>query len=177
MSEFYVAILSRNSDGEVFATVPDLPGANSAAPTEREALALVIEFANDYVADLVNDGHPVPPARSLDGIEVEEGETGRALIPIDMPGRAVKISLSIDEALLARADRAANGEGLTRSGFTAEAIGQRLRSGCPAAEAERAAALPASGFLPVHFRTDAEGRIVGSIMIEPKAAVRGGRDR
>ncbi len=90
MSEFYVAILAKNSEGEIFATVPDLPGANSAAATEREALALVIEFASDYVTDLVADGHDVPPARSLSEIDLdpEDNEISRALIPVNVPARA-----------------------------------------------------------------------------------------
>jgi predicted RNase H-like HicB family nuclease len=87
MSDFYVATLARNSEGEFFATVPDLPGANAAAATEKEALTLVTEFANDYVADLVADGHPVPPARSVGDIEVEKGEEGRVLIPVEVNPR------------------------------------------------------------------------------------------
>lgn len=163
MSEFYVAILARNAEGEMFATVPDLPGANSAAPTAGEALALVIEFANDYVADLVNDGHPIPSARNLDDVPTEEGEAGRALIPVDVPGRAVKISLSIDEALLARADRAAAAEGLTRSGFVAEAIGQRLRGRIQSAE-HRVTRDAASGqLIPVYLSADPEGRLVAGV--------------
>ena len=108
MSEFYVAILEANSEGEFFATVPDLPGVNTAAATKKEALSLAIEFANDYVRDLVEDGHKVPPARDMDEIEhdPEVPEVDRALIPVEVPGKSVKISVSIDEALLVRADRA-----------------------------------------------------------------------
>lgn len=127
MSEFYVAILARNSEGEVFATVPDLPGANSAASTESAALDLVIEFADDYVRDLLESGHPVPRPRSLSEIAFEEGEMGRALIPVDIPGKSVKVTLSIDEAVLARADRAAKALGESRSGFFASAVLKRVR--------------------------------------------------
>lgn len=136
MSEFYVAILARNNEGEVFATVPDLPGANSAAATESEALKLVIEFANDYVRDLVEEGHEIPKARTLAAIPIdpEDKEIGRALVPIEMPGGTVKISISIDVALLARADRAATEEGLTRSGYIAGSLAARLRMMRPVAD-------------------------------------------
>lgn len=129
MSQFYVAILEANSEGEVFATIPDLPGVNAAAATEQEALILAIEFANDYVRDLVEDGHPVPTSHELTAVErdPEAQELGRALIPVEVPGKSVKISISIDEALLKRADRSAEREGLTRSAFIAEALGARLR--------------------------------------------------
>jgi predicted RNase H-like HicB family nuclease len=130
MSDFYVAILERNSEGEIFATVPDLPGVNAAAATEHEALALAIEFANDYVRDLVGDRHPVPPAREIEAIErdPQAPELGRALIPVDVPGHTTKISLSIDEALLKRADRAASRSGMSRSGFFAAAVLDRIAS-------------------------------------------------
>jgi predicted RNase H-like HicB family nuclease len=130
MSVFYVAVLARNSEGEIFATVPDLPGVNSAAATRAEALAFAIEFANDYVHDLIGEGHEVPAARDMDDIPIEEEdeEIGRALIPVELPGKSVKVSISIDEALLVRIDRAAERTGLTRSGFIAAAAEDRIRS-------------------------------------------------
>jgi predicted RNase H-like HicB family nuclease len=87
MSVFYVAALARNSEGTIFATVPDLPGVNSAAATRAEALALAIEFANDYMRDLITEGHEVPAARDIDDIpvEAEDQEIGRALIPVERP--------------------------------------------------------------------------------------------
>jgi predicted RNase H-like HicB family nuclease len=128
MPDFYVAILERNSLGEIFATVPDLPAVNAAAATEHEALTLAVDFANDYVRDLIADGHRVPPARDIDSIErdLEAPELGRALIPVDVPGQTIKISLSIDEALLKRADRAAAKAGMSRSGFFAAAALDRI---------------------------------------------------
>jgi predicted RNase H-like HicB family nuclease len=129
LSEFYVAILERNKAGEIFATLPDLPGVNAAGATAGEALAFAVEFANDYVRDLVADGHEVPPARAIDAIEADTDvtELARVLIPVEVPGRSVKISLSIDEALLKRVDRAAGTIGMTRSGFFATAVQEKIR--------------------------------------------------
>jgi predicted RNase H-like HicB family nuclease len=128
MSAYYVAILEQNSEGEFFVHVPDLPGITAAGTTRAEALSFAIEFANDYVRDLMEDGHPVPEAREFDQIETdpEVKEVGRALIPVEVPGRSIKISLSIDEALLKRVDRAANQQGLTRSAYFASALNARL---------------------------------------------------
>lgn len=129
MSEFYVAILERNKEGMIFATLPDLPGVNAAGETADEALAFTVEFANDYVRDLVEDGHGVPVARGIDAIEVDPDvtELARVLIPVEIPGKSVKISLSIDEALLKRVDRAAETVGTTRSGFFAAAVQEKIR--------------------------------------------------
>jgi predicted RNase H-like HicB family nuclease len=129
MSAFYVAVLASNREGEFFVTIPDLPGVNSGAATRAEALALAIDFANDYVRDLVEEGHDVPAARDIDNIpiEPEDEEIGRALIPVEVPGKSVKVSISMDEALLARIDRAAEQVGLTRSGYIAAAAEFRIR--------------------------------------------------
>lgn len=145
MSEFYVAVIETNREGEFFVTVPDLPGVNAAAITRHEALELAVEFANDYVRDLIEEGHAVPPARDLDKIErdPEVREVGRALIPVEVPGRSLKISLSIDQALLTRADRAAAKVGLTRSGFFAAAVEEKIRESAPSS---RERGLSATGF-------------------------------
>jgi predicted RNase H-like HicB family nuclease len=129
MSEFYVAILERNKEGEIFASLPDLPGVIAAGATAGEALAFAVEFANDYVRDLVENGHAVPAARSLDAIEADPEfiELARVLIPVEVPGKNVKISLSVDEALLRRIDRAAERVGMTRSGFFATAAYDKIR--------------------------------------------------
>jgi len=94
MSHFYVAVLEVNSEGEIFVFVPDLPGVTAAGATEQDALNFAIEFANDYVRDLVEHGHPVPRPRSVTDIERDPDvqEIGRALIPVEVPGPAISIS-------------------------------------------------------------------------------------
>ena len=133
MSDFYVALIETNSDGEYFVTVPDLPGVNASGTTRGEALALAIEFANDYVRDLMEEGHAVPQPREIDLIEADPDvtEVGRALLPVEMPGKSIKISISIDAALLARSDRAATAEGMTRSAYIASALNARMRMMVP----------------------------------------------
>jgi predicted RNase H-like HicB family nuclease len=125
---WYWAILEKNKEGRYFPHVPDLPGATAAGETEREVLESIAEIAADHVRDLVEDGHEVPKARSNDEIERDPdvSEVGRVAIPVDVPGRSVKVSLSIDEALLKRVDRAANKAGMTRSGYFAAAVEARM---------------------------------------------------
>ena len=72
MADYYLAILARNSEGELFATIPDLPGVNVAGETEGEVLALAKEFADDYARDLVEDGHAVPKPRSYEQLLKDE---------------------------------------------------------------------------------------------------------
>lgn len=125
---WYWAVLERNKDGRYFAHVPDLPGATAAGDSEQEVLQNIAEIAADHIRDLVEDGHEVPKARGNAEIpqDPEVSEVGRAAIPVDVPGKSVKISLSIDEALLKRIDRAANRAGMTRSGYFAAAAEARI---------------------------------------------------
>lgn len=125
----YVAVIERNADGRFFAHLPDLPGATAAGASAGEALRNLSDIAADHLADLANDGEEVPVPTDFDLIarDPEVDEYARALVTVEAPGRTVKISLSIDEGLLARVDHAASKAGLTRSGFFAEACNQRLR--------------------------------------------------
>jgi predicted RNase H-like HicB family nuclease len=125
---WYWAILERNKAGRYFAHVPDLSGATAAGDSERDVLQNIAEIAADHVRDTVESGQPVPVARSVGDIprDPEVKEYGRAAIPVDVPGRSVKISLSIDEALLNRADHAAKQVGMSRSGFFADSVLQKI---------------------------------------------------
>ena len=54
-------------------------------------------------------GETIPEPVAIDAVEVdpEVDEVARVLVPVDRPGRAVRVQLSIDEGLLARIDRVA----------------------------------------------------------------------
>jgi len=155
---WYWAVIEQH-EGEYWVTLPDLPGPNAVDADVNQALRLLAEFAAEHVADLVERRTGVPTARSVDAIEHDPDvqEWGRALVPVDIPGGApVKISLSIDEGLLARADRAAAAEGMTRSGFVAAALGHRLRGRVQSVEPH--ASRNDRTFQPVYV--DADGRLI-----------------
>ena len=48
------------------------------------------------------------------------------LVPVELPGRAVRVNITLNEGLLARLDKAAGAEGETRSGYIAQAVRERL---------------------------------------------------
>src|SRR5689334_25065009 len=101
MTVFYVAILERDAR-VIVARIPDLPAISAQGVTRAQALDELVYYANSYVRSLVQHAEDVPAARDIDDIPVEKGakELGRALIPVELPGKSVKISISIDEALL-----------------------------------------------------------------------------
>src|SRR5215475_5213767 len=127
MTIFYIAVLERRGSQRIIARIPDLPAISAMGATRAAALAELVYVANEHVRLLAEHAEPVPPARDLDDIPAEAGrEHGRALIPVEIPGKTVKISISIDQALLTRIDRAVKAEGTTRSGYFATAAAQAL---------------------------------------------------
>jgi predicted RNase H-like HicB family nuclease len=127
MTIFYVAVLERKADGHVFAHVPDLPGVTSLGSARGQALRYVTEYANEHVRYLAEAAVAIPMARDIDAIPVESPEFARALIPVDVPGKSVRVSLSVDDALLRHVDRAAAAKGITRSAYFSIAATEALR--------------------------------------------------
>jgi predicted RNase H-like HicB family nuclease len=130
MTVFYLAVLEHHGSNRIVARIPDLPAISAMGATRAKALAELVYLANGHVRLLVEHAEQVPPARDIDDIPSGDGghEHGRALIPVEIPGKSVKISISIDEALLRRIDRAVAAEGTTRSGYFARVAAKTLRA-------------------------------------------------
>jgi predicted RNase H-like HicB family nuclease len=123
-----------HEEGGVFGiSFPDFPGAVSTGRGEEEAIRKGAEVLTFHVAGMVEDGDPLPMLRSL--AELKRDRTFRtaakdavvALVPFDMPGKSVRLNISMDENLLNAVDRAAQAAGQSRSAFLAEAARQRVR--------------------------------------------------
>ena len=75
---------------------------------------------------------PEPVLRSLDELkrdgEFREASEGAAivLLDVDLPGRVVRVNITLDEGMLRRIDRAAAETGESRSGYLVAAAKARL---------------------------------------------------
>lgn len=129
MVSWYFAVLEKNSEGRYFAHIPDLPGVVASGEGAGDALQELSERAARYLLDLARHSEKIPEPRDYDqlfGAEKIEGQT--VLVPVTVPGRAVKISISMNDSLLVQIDAAAAREGMTRSGFLAVAAIEKLES-------------------------------------------------
>lgn len=137
---YYWAIIEKSTDG-FYAFLPDLPGCTAAGDSVEEALRWLAEFGADYVRDGKERGGEEPPeATKLEDIahDPEVQEYGRVLLPVELPAKAVKISVTVDEGVLARIDRAASEAGTNRSAFLTDSALRHLRELQPdRAEASR----------------------------------------
>ncbi len=129
-----VVMLIHGEAGNYGASFPDFPGATTGADDLDGLYRKAAEMLAFHVGGLAEDGEPVPRARSLEELRgdsdfVEDSRDAMiGLIEVDLPGRAVRVNISVEESLLKRIDRAAEAAGESRSGFLAQAAKARLTS-------------------------------------------------
>ena len=124
---FYVGIIERGeSNFGIF--FPDFPGCTSVADSVPEVAASGSEALRLHVDLMLRDGEEIPAATNPADIETDPDidVVTPLLVPLNLPGKAVRLNVSVEESLLAAIDAAASAEGLSRSAYLAEAARQRL---------------------------------------------------
>lgn len=119
----YPAVIERAGIGfSVF--FPDLPGCTSAGETVNEAAIHAEQALAGHVVETVRHGEDLPIPSAIDAIEPdpEVHEVARVLVRVELPGKAVRLNITLDEGLVAAIDRVAR----NRSGFLAEAAREHL---------------------------------------------------
>jgi predicted RNase H-like HicB family nuclease len=128
-----VLALIHEVNGAYGISFPDFPGCVSGGRSLDETLARGAETLTFHIAGMVEDGDPLPMLRTLDQLKSDptftEDSEGAvvAIVPVELPGKAVRVNVSIDEHLLDAIDRAARSAGQSRSAFLAEAARARIR--------------------------------------------------
>jgi len=122
-SAAYIAVVERGKYGfGVF--FPDVPGCVSAGRTEQEALANAEEALSGHLAEMLLGGESLPERSDNIPPDPEIDEYCRALVRVELPGKAVRLNITMDEGLVAAIDRVAS----NRSSFLAEAARKALAS-------------------------------------------------
>jgi predicted RNase H-like HicB family nuclease len=120
-SALYIAVIERAGSG-FSAFFPDVPGCVSAGRTETETMKNAEEALALHLGEMVRAGEslPQPSATIPDDPEVEEH--CRFIARVELPGKAVRLNITMDEGLVAAIDRVAS----NRSSFLAEAARRAL---------------------------------------------------
>lgn len=112
---------------------PDLPGCVSATASLDELLLDGKEALDLHIEGMLQDGEELPELRSLEALRADPQFADDfadaeliTLLSVDIPGRAVKVTITMEEHLLHRLNKAAERQGYTRSGFIAEAVRRKL---------------------------------------------------
>lgn len=113
---------------------PDFPGLASGGETIEEALRKSKDGLDLHIEAMQEDGEDMPRLRSVEEITADPAEAeyladmvAFALVDYDLPGKPTRLSVSMDERLVEKVDRAAKQRGLTRSGFLSQAARNALR--------------------------------------------------
>ena len=113
---YYTAILERTRTGfSVY--FPDVPGCVSAGKTERETLQNAEEALSFHLGEMARAGELIPGSSDEIPPDAEVEEYCRALVRVELPGKAVRLNITMDEGLVAAIDHVAG----NRSSFLADA--------------------------------------------------------
>lgn len=125
---YYPAIIERSADsyGVFF---PDLPGCTSAGDTLQQAARNAEEALQAHIELSAEHGDVLSAPSELDAIpsDPDVAEAVRVLVRAEVPGKAVRVNITLPEGLLAEANHYARRMGFTRSGLLAQAVRERIR--------------------------------------------------
>ena len=121
---YYPALADKDVDSDYGVSFPDFPGCVSAGESVEEAVLRAREALAGHVALMLADGDTMPAPSALEEIaaQKEASTVAVTLIPVVLPGRARRVNVTLDEALLEEIDQISN----NRSGFLAEAARAEL---------------------------------------------------
>ncbi|MBY6240648.1 type II toxin-antitoxin system HicB family antitoxin [Methylosinus sp. Sm6] len=128
----YAIALIHEEGGGFGISFPDFPGCVSTGRTIDEAIAKGAQALALHVAGMAEDGEPLPQLRGVSQLRADPeladwfADATVAAIEVELPRRAVRVNISIDEGLLERIDRAASAVGQSRSSFLAEAAKRHI---------------------------------------------------
>jgi predicted RNase H-like HicB family nuclease len=126
-----IALLAR-VEGRYSVIFPDVPGCVTGGRTHEEACLAASQALAGHVEVMDRMGAPLPRFRTLEELErdpewAEDVKDGQSIpVFLDLPGRAQRINITLEERLLARIDAAAKAAGESRSAYLANAAKARL---------------------------------------------------
>jgi predicted RNase H-like HicB family nuclease len=129
----HVIALVHQDEGAYGISFPDFPGCVSGGGSLDEAVARGAETLAFHVAGMIEDGDPLPVLRSIEELRRDKDFRGDAkgavivAVAVELPGKAVRVNISLDDRLLGAIDRAAQTRGESRSAFLANAAKDRIK--------------------------------------------------
>lgn len=117
----YTGVIERGENGfGVF--FPDLPGCVSAGRDLHEAMKNGEEALSAHIGLMLDDGDDIPEPSADTQVDDDIDVMGLYLARAQLPGKSVRLNITMDEGLIERIDRVAR----NRSAFLAEAARDRL---------------------------------------------------
>jgi len=118
----YVALIRKEPRSDYGVDFPDFPGCVSAGRTLDEAMTMAHEALAGHVAFMVEEGEKLPAPSRLETILRDPHNKGAVPFLVSAPdaaSKAVRVNVTIPEAILQAIDARAKAVGETRSGLLA----------------------------------------------------------
>lgn len=128
----YAIALVHEEDGVFGISFPDFPGCISTGGSFDEAVTRGGQALSFHIEGMLEDREALPVLRTASQIrtdpDLKEAMIDATLVavPVTLPGKAVRVNITLDEHLLTAIDRAAGAQGSSRSGFLADAARRQL---------------------------------------------------
>jgi predicted RNase H-like HicB family nuclease len=121
---YYPALVDKDAESDFGVSFPDFPGCVSAGESLEEALLGAQEALAGHAALMLADSEALPKPSSLEAVaaEREASTVAITLVAVVLPGRARRVNVALDEALIEEIDAISD----NRSGFLAEAARAEL---------------------------------------------------
>lgn len=120
----YIAIIHKDPDSDFGVSFPDFPGCISAGSDLDEAHRMGAEALAMHVEGMVEDGEAVPEPSGLEAVMNDPNNRDGVAVLIALPDaqpKVIRVNVTMPEDTLRAVDAYAEGHGLTRSGFLAQA--------------------------------------------------------
>lgn len=128
-----IVAVVHGAQGVYGVSFPDFPGLVSAGETIEDALRKSKDGLDLHIEAMIEDGDDLPRLRSIEEIRADPDcaeeltdMVAFALMDYDLPGKAIRLNISMDDRLVERIDLEAKRRGTSRSGFLAEAARKAL---------------------------------------------------
>jgi predicted RNase H-like HicB family nuclease len=121
----YIALMYKDPDSDYGVSFPDFPGCITAGKTLEDARHMASEALAFHVSGMRKGGEVIPEPSTVDAINADPENAGALLFLVespDLPGRSLRINVTLPEDLIAAIDRTTK----NRSRFLAEAARERL---------------------------------------------------
>jgi predicted RNase H-like HicB family nuclease len=125
----YWAIVEGSEKSGYSAFFPDLPGCVSAGDTIEQCIANAGDAAAFHLEGMVEDGDVIPAATPAHRLQIDPDidEAARSLVIVPLPGKAVRVNVTLEEGLLQLIDQTAAALDSNRSAFLSEAARDKIR--------------------------------------------------
>ena len=128
----YVVALVHEENGTFGISFPDFPGCISTGESYDSVMRSGAQALTMHIEGMIEDSEPMPALRTVhelcadQSLQADIEGAAFAILPVEWPGKSVRVNITLDEHLLSAIDRSASASGSTRSGFLAEAARARI---------------------------------------------------